>query len=375
MKTRTHLLASLTLIVLLAIALSASAQRLEINIPDIPGYTTLKCDFHMHTVFSDGSVWPTVRVDEAWRDGLDVIAISDHVEYQPHKGDIPTNHKRPYEIALGKARECGILLVRAAEITRDTPPGHYNALFLTDIDALDTAGKSSLTGDAAKEEEFLMQLRAAKAQNAFVFWNHPDWKARNGQRVWFDIHTKIFDEGLVNGIEAVNGRTFHVDSLKWANERNLTLFGNSDIHAPMNPRTLDDDAVHRPVTLVFAYEKTLESVRKAIDAGRTAIWFENKLIGRSEYLEAILQASLKVAPPHMTYRNTAYVSVQNISDITYELVKTSGTGPATATLPARATTIVRIGVNNEGKATLGYKVTNLITGPDACLTIEDVSPW
>ena len=45
--------------------------RKTINVPDLLGYQTLKCDFHMHTVFSDGSVWPTVRVDEIWEDGLD----------------------------------------------------------------------------------------------------------------------------------------------------------------------------------------------------------------------------------------------------------------------------------------------------------------
>ena len=55
----------------LLIAVSVSAQdRVEINIPDIPGYRTLKCDFLMHTVFSDGDVWPTVRVQEAWAEGL-----------------------------------------------------------------------------------------------------------------------------------------------------------------------------------------------------------------------------------------------------------------------------------------------------------------
>lgn len=39
--------------------------RKEIKMPQIPGYTILKCDFHMHTIFSDGIVWPTLRVDEA----------------------------------------------------------------------------------------------------------------------------------------------------------------------------------------------------------------------------------------------------------------------------------------------------------------------
>jgi len=48
------------------ITLSMQAQvRNEIHVPDLGGYETLKCDFHMHTVYSDGLVWPTVRVDEA----------------------------------------------------------------------------------------------------------------------------------------------------------------------------------------------------------------------------------------------------------------------------------------------------------------------
>ena len=49
-----------------------------IEFPDIPGYVTLKCDLHMHTVLSDGSVWADIRVQEALRDGLDAISITDH---------------------------------------------------------------------------------------------------------------------------------------------------------------------------------------------------------------------------------------------------------------------------------------------------------
>ena len=40
--------------------------RKIIRIPDIPGYLTLTGDFHMHTIFSDGRVWPDLRVEEAW---------------------------------------------------------------------------------------------------------------------------------------------------------------------------------------------------------------------------------------------------------------------------------------------------------------------
>ncbi|MHC4099219.1 MAG: PHP domain-containing protein [Planctomycetota bacterium] len=94
---------SLILIYLLAAPFAISASQPKIHFPDILGYKTLKCDFHMHTVFSDGQVWPTVRIDEAAREGLDAIAITDHIEYQPHKQDIPTNHNRVFEIASGPA--------------------------------------------------------------------------------------------------------------------------------------------------------------------------------------------------------------------------------------------------------------------------------
>lgn len=354
---------------LVAVASFAAGQRDEIGIPDIAGYKTLKCDFHMHTVFSDGSVWPTIRVDEAWREGLDAIAITDHVEYQPHSKDIPTNHKRPYEIARGKARDRNILLVKAAEITRDTPPGHFNALFLDTIDALDTKGRSKADGQAAKDEEFLLAIKAANEQKAFVFWNHPNWQARNGGQVWFDIHTRLFNEKLVHGIEVVNGGTFHADSFKWCLKRNLPIFGNSDVHGPVDPPTVNREN-HRTMTLVFAKEKTLEALRDAIVNGRTAVWFEDKLIGRKEYLEAIFAESIEVKKAHHKYRNNAYFEVHNKSDITYQLQKISGGGPATVVLPAQRTVVMRAAVSEEGAAKITYRVTNLLIAPSECLKFE-----
>jgi len=90
----------------------SSAQRQLNNLPDIPGYKTLKGDFHIHTVFSDGEVWPTFRVDEAVREGLDVIAITDHIEYLPHKSYITASHNDPYEVAHGYAKERNIILIK-----------------------------------------------------------------------------------------------------------------------------------------------------------------------------------------------------------------------------------------------------------------------
>jgi len=45
-----------------AIVRSQTPARQELPVPDLPGFKTLKGDSHLHTVFSDGTVWPTVHV-------------------------------------------------------------------------------------------------------------------------------------------------------------------------------------------------------------------------------------------------------------------------------------------------------------------------
>ena len=99
---------------LVVVAQDDSSPR-AITFPDVPGYHTLKVDLHMHTVFSDGSVWPDIRVLEAIRDRLDAIAITDHIEYLPHKDDIPLpDRNRSFDIAkdLGDRLDSDLIIIR-----------------------------------------------------------------------------------------------------------------------------------------------------------------------------------------------------------------------------------------------------------------------
>ena len=64
--------------------MKSSIQRTEIILPQVKGYNIYKGDFHIHTNYSDGTVNPAGRVTEAWLDGLDIIAITDH--YENHVG-------------------------------------------------------------------------------------------------------------------------------------------------------------------------------------------------------------------------------------------------------------------------------------------------
>lgn len=73
--------------------------RDRIEIPGFSNYETLKCDFHTHTVFSDGLVWPDARIYEAWQEGLDAIAITDHIEHRINKVILKGDLNEFYKIA------------------------------------------------------------------------------------------------------------------------------------------------------------------------------------------------------------------------------------------------------------------------------------
>lgn len=90
------LLASVLVLALLAPAPAmahdgpAIAASRKISFPKLQdGRSVLAVDLHTHSVFSDGMVWPDVRVEEAKRDGLFAMAVSEHLEYQPKIADIP----------------------------------------------------------------------------------------------------------------------------------------------------------------------------------------------------------------------------------------------------------------------------------------------
>ncbi len=81
--------------------------RRELRLPEIDGYQLLKCDFHVHTIFSDGIVWPTLRVQEAWEEGLDAIAITDHIEGQPARQHVGQRAQQRLRHGQGKRPPAG----------------------------------------------------------------------------------------------------------------------------------------------------------------------------------------------------------------------------------------------------------------------------
>lgn len=357
MKTTARRWQSVLCALLMAVCVPLWSQevRHEIHFPNLPGLITLKCDLHMHTVFSDGAVWPTVRVLEAWRQGFDAISITDHIEYQPHKDDVPTNHERPYQLAKGGADARNLILIKGTEITRDTPPGHFNALFLADINPLDTP-------------EFLDSIAQANEQNAFVFWNHQAWK---GEELgsWRDVHTTMFENKWLHGMEVCNGGSYYPTAHQWCLEKNLTMLGTSDIHEPdLRLRSTPDD--HRTITLIFARERTQEAIKEALFAGRTAVWFKDQLIGKQEYLEPLFHGSVRIEVPIVRTGKTAWLRVRNTCDVAVQLTRNGDIGPGSLTLAPRATTLVRVTTAEaDTPLELRYTATNFLIAPQTGLPV------
>lgn len=291
----------LLLATFLAVQPVYSQDRVTRSIPDIPGYITLICDFHLHTVFSDGTVWPTERVNEAWMEGIDAIAITDHLEYMPHKEDIRTDHNKAWEIARDYAKDKGVIVIPGTEITKQMPPGHFNAIFIDDATPINNSDYKKAIGEAA-------------SQGAFIMWNHPGWKPQQPDTMkWWDEHTLLYEKGWLQGIEIVNSNEFYPGAISWALDKNLTIFGNSDQHGPF--RYGPESPKHRSSTLVFAKEATEEGIREALFNQRSAAYFEDKIIGKKEWLLPLAKNGLSTSG---TEQPNMYL-VSNNTEFSYEL--------------------------------------------------------
>ena len=285
-------------------------QDRTIEFPNVTGYKTLVCDLHMHTVFSDGSVWPNIRVQEAKRDGVHVIATTEHLEYQPWSKDLPhPDRNRSFELASNFAKNTDVMVINGSEITRDMPPGHANAIFIKDANKLMVADPI----DAYRE---------ARKQDAFIFWNHPYWASQSPDAsVPLDqLHLELIQDGLLEGIEVVNDTTYSNEAFQLALDHNLTILGTSDIHDLIDWQYRIPSGGHRPVTLVFATEKTPAALKRALRGGKTVVWFNKKLLGKREHLLPLINASLSIRSASYIQNSTVvHVVLANNSDAPYIL--------------------------------------------------------
>ncbi len=369
--------------------------------PNVPGYLTLSADLHTHSVFSDGHVWPNIRVEEASREGLDVLAITEHLEWQPHSMDLPhKDRNRAFEIAAKAATGGPVVILPGAEITREAPVGHLNAVFITDANALHAPADYS--PDQTDVEKIVAQLpdwgaeaevnrqyvlaglwpveqalQEVRKQQGFAFWNHPSWaeQAPDGLPPVSNDHRRWFKEGLVQGIEIANSNLYSPESFQLALDYKLTLIGTSDVHDLIDwdfPPSLDQ---HRPVTLIFSKTRAADSIRDALVNLRTVVWFRDTLLGREQHLLPLVNEGLSISKANFDHEGSVLsVQLKNTTSVPFRIENISNytdqTHTGVMTVPALGELDLKLGMlERKSQIEFSVRVHNALVAPNKALEL------
>ena len=309
-----------------------TARRTEIYIPQVKGYNVYKGDFHVHTSYSDGRVNPAGRVTEAWMDGLDIVAITDHYEGQRNlknvfKATVPYNESgeptkylsafdakkvmvdfnaihREAEKQLEKSGY-PMLLVKGCEMARNAKThGHFNCIFVDDPNTL-------------YDQDLKVAFKRVHEQGGIVIHNHPSYK--RGTTDKSEWHTEVYNEGLIDGIEVANGYSYYPLMVGRCLDEKLIMFGNTDEHG-MTAHKYAAAGNHRTMTFVFAKELTEKAVKDALLKRRTLVYSGGNVIGEEKLLTDLLNASVECRLVSENLKDeTRTYTLTNRSSVTYRL--------------------------------------------------------
>ena len=312
-----------------------SNRRVEIILPQVNGLNVYKADLHTHSIYSDAELTPEQRVKEAWLDGLDIFATTDHIEVRRQEPKMlkflkgytggvalkaennnihykPGNDKGiladlnvPTELTEKAAKAYGesMLIIPGCEITRDPLSiGHYNALFTTDNNAI-------------YDVDPIQALRNAKKQGALITHNHPGWRRKTCDMTEFE--KQAYAEGLIDGVEIMNGVTFYPTSMQRCVDQKLYMLGCTDIHAQSD--SYRNCGVFRTMTFIFAKENTSKAIRKALEKGMTLAYCVGNIAGDAKLLQDFFKASVNCKFLSRGKKDAAIYALTNNSSIAYKL--------------------------------------------------------
>ena len=316
-----------------------AARRTEIVLPKVNGYTCYKADFHTHTVFSDGDLTPRQRIREAWLDGLDIVALTDHLEYRRQEQGFlnalaPYNQERKpykyypaniefvksdrvvnvmcdydavYDEAKSFVKNSGlqIMLVKGIELSREPfQLGHFSALFVKDINSI-------------YHKDIKQALRNVHAQGGLVIHNHPAYRRTTSDKS--KLQAELYDEGLIDGVEIVNDMTFYPKIIRRAVEEDLIMLGASDIHRPTS-EMYKEQGFFRTMTFIMAKECTEKAIREALEKRRTIAYSGGQLMGEekllSDFFNAAVDCELLLYNAH---EGMCYYQLSNKSSLTFRV--------------------------------------------------------
>lgn len=166
-----------------------------------------------------------------------------------------------------------------------------------------------------------------------------------------------------------------------AMKHNLTMIANSDEHYDISNSYKN---THRPMTLVLAREKSVESIQEAMIARRTIVYYDDILIGRKKELEPFFRSAVTVSSEYKkrNEENILVITFQNNTDIPFKLKLSSKymiegfpMGRVTVNAKEKVNVILKAVWDSPSATDLQCRVENLFTGVDEDLnTVITLKP-
>ena len=126
---------------------------------------------------------------------------------------------------------------------------------------------------------------------------------------------------------------------------------------------------HRPITLIFATERSAAGIQEALQAGRTTVWFNNTLIGKEEFLVPLIRASLTVTEAaYQGDTQVLSVLIENTSDVAFIVDNQTdytfhGASDVLIIAPHQTTRLDVKTLEKKSSLTLVFDVLNAVTAP------------
>jgi hypothetical protein len=222
--------------------------------PEVAELRPLRCDFHIHTTYSDGKSSPAEMVVRGRELGLDALAITDH-NYYPASLEA---------IEFVRKSGMGITCFPGEEVTSDT----WHVLSIgangpIDYHDIGLDGPISFKDEQDSYATMQKNLDKIHQHGGKAFLAHPYWIAGRRMHQPMEEYERLLSEGGIDGIELLGDVPWEenlrslVRYSELESKTNLAILGNSDTHAATH-------TFGSYWTLVFAQSNSQEDILAAI---------------------------------------------------------------------------------------------------------------
>jgi hypothetical protein len=233
--------------------------------PELYVRRPLRCDFHIHTTYSDGRSSPAEMLIRGRELGLDVAVITDHNDY---RGSIEAMQER-------RRLDLNLITMPGEEVSG--PNWHTlsinadAAIYGLAVEAFGLDSEDKLVrwkATAAQEYSTLRwAIEATQAHGGRAYLAHPYWAVERGFHLPTAMYDQVLADGILDGLELLGDVQYqnNVRSLaRYLDYRvsghDIPILGNSDTH-----RSTHTYGTYW--TLVFADTLTPQGILDAIADG------------------------------------------------------------------------------------------------------------